>query len=241
MSIRIVCAWLLSFVLTLGAGHISGQSPEGTDLASLRARWQQKTPAERELLRRRFEQYSRFAPEVQRELRRRAHELRGTLRAFGEAPPPWVRERLAKLTDTEREHELRRCLAEEHRRRGSHLRRRLPPDLRRRLESAQTDQERATIFRELFRRGHEEMFPRFIERAAARLELGQSERERLRATPPEQQSTVLARLRRRLILQRGRPPSISQSEWNAWQSLSDEEFLARFRLRMIAPGGGPPR
>lgn len=219
----------VSLAASIGVAEQSGEP----DYASLRERWLEKSPTERALLRDRFEQLSKLDPEVQRELHRRAREMNGTLHAFRHAPPPWVRDRLADAGPGERDRELRRCLEDQFRHRGSSMRERMPDDLRQRLEAATTEQERVAVFQELRRRGREEMFPRFVEKMARRLELEVEEVERLKATPPAEQDALLANLRRRIIVSRGRPEEISTADWDAWQALPDEEFVRRAELSRV--------
>ena len=228
MTRRLLFTLVLCLV-TLG-GFAAPQADRGPDFVALRARWERKSPEERALLRQRFEELSRLRPEAREELQRRARVLTGDLRTLESEPPPWVRERLDGARPGERDRELRRCLEDHHRRRGSDLRARMPADLVARLEAATTDEERALVFRELHQRAREEMFPYFVERIARRLELDAAEVERLKATPSAEREAVIRGLKRRMIVERGKPKSVSEADWDSWQALDDAEFLRRVEL-----------
>ncbi|MFT5291511.1 MAG: hypothetical protein ACI8PQ_003049 [Planctomycetota bacterium] len=236
-SLMLVAALCLSFASVGFSQDANSEQESSVQRPSPRERWMQKSPEERAVLRRRFEELSHFEPELQVELRRRAREVSGTLRSLDSAPPPWVRERLDVAGPGQRDRELRRCLEDHRRRRGSDMRDRLPKDLRERLENAKSDEERAAVFRELSQRGRSDMFPRMVARMGRHLELDPSEVERLSATEPEGQRTVLENLKRRSIVARGKPEDIDAKDWTSWQSLDDREFLRKVEFSIPSHRG----
>lgn len=220
-------AFLLLAALVVGEAQSDRSGP---DFQALRERWQQKSASERQELRRRFAELERLSPQDREELVRRARDLRGSLQALDHDPPAWVRSRLEGAAPRERQHELRRCLEEHHRRRGSGLRERMPPEVLERLEGARTDEERAAVLRAFFQEARQQMVPHFIDRAGRRLGLTAEEVKGLQAQAAAGGEDVLAHLKRRLIEHRGRPEGIDEADWEAWQALPDEEFVRRVEL-----------
>ena len=225
----------------------SGDSPasqgEGEQSITPRERWSRLDPAQRELMRRRYEEFRQMDEGQRREILERWRRMRALQGRLGDALPEHVREKLAELEPEARRAYLRRHFEESCAARGRSLREKLPEPWRERLESADP-QTRARMFQEYREKHRRESAARAIERLGKDLGLAQGEVERLESLPVEEQWTEVLELRRRQIrewVQReGLPAWISPEEWAQWESSSARELIELWHARRRAADAADP-
>jgi hypothetical protein len=208
-----------------------------------REQWSRLDPAQRELLRRRYEEFRQMDEGQRREIVERWRRMRALQGRLDEALPEDVRRKLAELRPEERRAFLRRRLEESCAARGRALREKLPEPWRERLESADP-QTRARMFQEYREKHRRESAARAIEHLGAELGLAPAEIERLESLPVEEQWTEVLELRRRQIrewVQReGLPAWVSAGEWAQWEALGARELIELWHARRRAAGAADP-
>ncbi len=235
-------ALTLLLALLWVAPWASGLAPrsQGPDLDAARARWAELDPSERRLLSERFRQYQELSPEARQALERRALELRRHRdRLVERLPAEWWDQgpgRAARgRADRACHHTdpfLRGWQREGARFDGRSLERRLPRELRERLEAAAPGERPLVI--ETWRNERE---ARFLERALvelrASLELAPERVEALRAMDLETRRAELLALRREHLRRQvaaGTAGGFLEPErWAALENLGDREFFAAWR------------
>ncbi len=201
--------------------------PAGEADDALLERWRSLTSEQREVLRRRFEEFGRMDEGRRAELHRRLERLRQIEREVEHRLPPGVRERLEGLPPHERRELLHEHVADEFFERGRRCRRLLPPELRAQLEQA-APQERERLLLEQRARSERHLGAQ-LSGLGHKLGLAPEDVQSVLALPPEDQRAKLLELRRaELVLrvrQEGLPTWIAPQDWEAWRSLSDQLFF----------------
>ena len=216
----------LSFPVVTGAwgGHVQDES----SFVELARRWQDKTPAERELLRERFRRLDQMPEEERAELSRRARIIRRSEASFRQGLPKELREELSELSPHERRERLRSRWLEHSRTVGRERREHLPLEWRRRLEEASPEERWRVLGSERRRRCDD-----FVERLGRGKRLSEAELEELSGLEGDERLRKLLEIKRRLLVERfeaeGLPPTIDEERWRAMRSYSDEEFLRELR------------
>jgi len=228
---------VLTFLAALPAGSVSFAQRDGAQrdparLQEMRERWSQKSEAEREVLRRRYEELRRLPDEdrakLQDRLRRfEAHEAEARRSMSAED-----RRRLEQLPREERERMWRDRAFERSRERGRSLREGLPYAVRERLESASPG-ERRRMIDEWKRRDRDRWSREGLRTLGRGLELAPEEVRRLEELPLEERIERMRGLKRRQLERRvraeGLPEGLTRERWEQLQQLPDERFLEAVR------------
>src|SRR5687768_2557089 len=184
-------------------------------LEQARERWQNMSPAERERIAQRFDEF-RDLPEAERQRvmshLRRVAEARREIEA---RIPPEMKAKLDRLDPHERRQVLREYVESAMAERGERLREKLPPEFVEKLESA-TPAQREELLRLRREEWRERSAPSVLAKLGRELELPPEELARLQALPPPEMLAEIARLGRRLIERRGPPPGVTPEEFRSW-------------------------
>ena len=229
---------LAALLLALGAGLASAQ-----DLAQGRARWEQKSEAEREVLRQRFAQLSELAPEERRALEQRAEKLKRREQAVQESLPEEERARLADLSTEERDGVLQEHLRGVLRREGEDARARMPAKLVETLE-AEKPLKRPLRLDQILK-PERPLGLREVRRIGEALGAPPEELRGLEALDGAGLEDRVLRWQRaaidRAVEQLGPPPGLDRQGYEALRGASHQEFFRRWRALdpPEAYGAGP--
>jgi hypothetical protein len=153
-------------------------------LSELRERWEAKTPEERALLRRRFDEWRELEPERREELLERARRWRQEEERERASADEGLKRELEHLPPPERERRWREHALERFRERGRRLLERLPAPVRSHLEQAPPGKRREALGHFLGRR--EERTQRALRHVGRRLGLTPERVRELEQLPPEE-------------------------------------------------------
>jgi hypothetical protein len=231
----------LTFVVALLALAAPLAAQDRGREADARARWGQKSAAERAELERRFEQLQKMDAAERRRLEERMSRLREWKRRAKDRLPAEMRTQIDRLAPAKREEIVTELAREDATQRGRDLRERMPAEVREKLERASPG-ERERILRDYKKRNRGEHLERAIERLGEELSLSDQEVRRIKALPPEQREAELLALARRAaqhrIDRRGLPDWMTEAEWRELQQLPPREFQERMQAARRAAGVG---
>ena len=196
-------------------------------LEQARERWERMTPAERERIQQRFEQF-RELPQPERE-RVEAHlkRIEQARREIEARIPDELRAKLDTLEPEARRQVLREYVEAAMGERAERLRGKMSPQLLSQLESATpAEREKLLCARRDQLRGHA---PQALNYLAKKQGLPPEEVERLKALPPDEQLAAVEQLGRREIERRGPPPGVSPEEFKRWLALPPHELMERMQ------------
>ncbi len=220
------CVPLAALLLALGAGVASAQ-----DLAQGRARWEQKSESEREVLRQRFAQLSELAPEERRALEQRAEKLKRREQAVQESLPEEERARLADLSSEERNGVLQEHLRGVLRREGEDARARMPAKLVETLEAEKPLKRPLRLDRIL--KPDRPLGLREVHRIGEALGAPPEELHGLEALDAAGLEDRVLRWQRaaidRAVERLGPPPGLDREGYEALRGTSHQEFFRRWR------------
>jgi hypothetical protein len=242
--------WLCA-ALALCAGPAAAQAGAREDAAG---RWERKTPAERELLRRRFAELQRMSPEERRALQGLAERLKARESKIGEALPDPLRARLAELPPDARRGVVHEYFRDVLRREGEGVMGRLPQAVVRELEAVPP--QRRPLRLERILRHDRPLGARDVRRLGEALGVAPERLADLEALPPAELAERALQLHREAIDRRvrelGPPPGLDDEAYAELAELPHREFFGRWRSldptetyggrhgRGKGPEAGPP-
>ena len=208
---------------------------------SPRERWERLSPEEREVMRKRFEEFQRLGEDERRQLRDRTKRMHSMERDVRERLPRDVRRKLEGLPPKERDELMKELVEQEATDRGRRMRDKLPREVREQLESA-SPEERDRLLRDFRERHREEWSKRALRRYGERFELPEDEVRRLQALPREERKQAVLGFRRREMSERfaadGLPDWLTPDQWKELSALDDRAFFERFD-ELEPERGGP--
>jgi len=198
--------------LVAGVILVAASTPtaQRRDIDQQRQRWEQKTDAEREVLKQRFRELQELSPEDRRRLMERARRIEGIQKSLRATAPEALKKEIDALDPDRRERRWREHTFQRSRELGRHLRESMPAEFRRKLEAAPPE-ERQQLF-EHFMRNSEELSRRAIHGMGRGLGLSRDEIRRLESLPLEERFRAVMKLRRQMLVKRieryGLPPGL---------------------------------
>lgn len=236
---------LVLMVLLAGPVALMQAAPQDSAQRSARDRWEAMSPEQRAEIAKRFEAYKGMQEGRRRELEERHGRWVEAERRAREHLPRDAQLELDGLPLGKRREVLRELAEEELAQRGRELRKRLPAEVRERLENTPRE-EHPAILEEFRRRHRREGMRGLLDRAERELRLGPAERRAIEALPERDRDERLidlhARVTREEFGRDGWPEWVPAEERARFEGLAPRQFLEELHDRRRDAGEvGRPR